>query len=918
MKNFTLSVFIFFLSFSILSAQISIYSPVKARKLPLPNSSSKMIKYYQFEQASAPFNSIASTGTEVTPNGDWDDGYYYLDLTGQFSFVYNLKRVSSFSINTNGTLVMGRNQYIDFSNNLADNDRWPVLAPLWDDLNFYKNGSGDGLFYQIDTSGTDTVLTIEWNNVCRYGSNGNPVSFQIKLHSQTGVIEFIYSNMSKATNWSASASIGINDQEDGVTKFISVTPGTPPTVSYTTANNSINGTTLASIDSGTVYRFTYVPPDYDLGIIKVTPNLKFVGDTINLSVDVFNNGTTTANNFTLITEIFDADTNQIFTDTLTVSGAFLLYMNDSTFVMPDPWIPDSAGVYTIRTYLTYANDQDSTNDTLVSQLIVLNQPQYALDTIYGYDLNKDSTAQIDIDSGHVKYLNQPDIDNDLVGGDFVGLYPQTKLYATSWWYSTLYYIHDDGIAYSLGKFSGLQEGDKILGFTWDQKSNTIYAIAFNFDNGTNLYTLDIENMRATFLANIADHALNGLAADTSGQLYVIDLLSNSLCKIDKNTYTLELVNTLGINLNWAFIDLAIDRTTNILYGTLYDAYHSSGAFGIIDTTPNITNSFRQISYTSQITMAAVYSRTYTVAFNIIDTAGNALEGTTIKVGGQILTTNTAGSASTELGKNQYTAIISKYGYYTDTLNFTVNSDSSFTITLRLMPKVTFTIIDNDNNPLDSAKISVNGQSIYTNTNGIAEIPLPAGQHTANISKDGYFPVNFNFDLSSDTSFTISLTPVPVTYTVTFNVTDSASNPLSGASIYVAGYTLTTDNTGTASITLNNGDYTAVVTKDYYDYKILNFTLSSDTTFNVKLTRISTSLDNIDGIKIYPNPASSVVHISNAQGYILTIYNLAGKTIVKQAINRSLQTINVGKLPAGLYLLNLRNSKKQINLKLMVK
>ncbi len=917
MKNFILSAFAFFLSFSLLNAQISIYSPVKPLKSK-PSNSQKAVKYYHFEQDAAPFTSISTTGTAITPGGDWDDGTYYLDLTGQFSFLYNGKTISTFAINTNGALILGKNTAAGYNNNLASTDKWPILAPLWDDLKFYNSGSGDGLFYQIDVLGTDTVLTIEWYNVCHYGSSGNPVSFQVKIHSESGIIEYVYSNMSKASSWNASASIGLNDQENGVTKFLSITPGDPATVSYTTPNNSINNSTLASIDSGTVYRFTYIPPEYDLAITKISPRLKFLGDTITFSVNVANNGSNTADNFAVITEVYDQDTNQVFADTLNVLDAGLEYLHDSVFTIPDFWIPDTNEIYTVKSYVVYPPDLDSTNDTLISPLIVLNRPKYSLDTLYSYDLDQDSIAKIDIDSGHVTYISKPAVDNTLVSGDFVGSYPDTRLYSVSWWNSTLYYIHDDGTAYSLGKFTGLQEGDKILGLTWDKKTNTIYAIAFNFDNGTNLYTLDLKNMRATFLANIADHALNGFAADTSGQLYVIDLLSNSLCKIDKNTYTLELVNSLGINLNWSFVDLAIDRTTNTLYGVLYDAEHGSGTFGIIDTTPDITNSFKRISYTNQITVAAIYSQTYTVAFIVQDTATNLLENASIKAGGQILTTGFGGLASTKLGRNQYTAIVSKYGYYTDTLNFTVNSDTLFTITLRTMPKVVFTVVDYDNNPIDSAKISIDGLTIFTNTDGIAITPLPSGHHTAIISKDGYFTSNFDFNVSSDTSFTFSLMTVPQSYTVTFNVIDSESNPLPGANIYISGNTLTTDNNGTASTTLYNGDYTAVVTRDYYDYKILNFTLSSDTTFTITLTRISTSLSNVDGIKIYPNPASNVVHINNAQGYMLIIYDLTGKAVVKQAINRNLQTINIQKLPAGLYLLNLRNSKNQINLKLIVK
>ncbi len=246
-------------------------------------------EYYNFYQSSGTFTSIVSTGTKVTPTG-YDDGSYDLDLSADgYTFPYAGTDYSLFSINTNGAIELGNTGFSGLSNNLSSSSYEPVIAPLWDDMRFYNYDTTiQGIFYQLDGTAGNRVLTIEWADLNRYGYSGDTcgVNFQIKLYEANGSIELIYGDMSNASNWSsASASIGINKDDNGTMTFQSVTPGNPATVSTTTANNSIDADEIAAIPEGTTYLFSYeVPTAYAVTFsLKDTNDNPLQGVQINIS-----------------------------------------------------------------------------------------------------------------------------------------------------------------------------------------------------------------------------------------------------------------------------------------------------------------------------------------------------------------------------------------------------------------------------------------------------------------------------------------------------------------------------------------------------------------------------------------------------------------------------------------------------------
>lgn len=76
-------------------------------------------------------------------------------------------------------------------------------------------------------------------------------------------------------------------------------------------------------------------------------------------------------------------------------------------------------------------------------------------------------------------------------------------------------------------------------------------------------------------------------------------------------------------------------------------------------------------------------------------------------------------------------------------------------------------------------------------------------------------------------------------------------------------------------------------------------------------------NNIEGLAIYPNPATDQINIaSNGIGTKqVTIFDLVGKKVIETSTN---QTVNVSGLKAGIYLVNVQQDGKSATRKLVIK
>jgi hypothetical protein len=209
--------------------------------------------YYTFSESTSPYVELTGGLVAFPASGTSDDGQFTAPIG--FNFDYETNTYTQLGISTNGGLGLVSLTSISYTNDLSSSssNRSNMIAPLWDD-HYQRSGDNGIITYLTTGTAPNRVFTVQWKNLS-WRSSGKTVSFQAQLFEGSNNIQFNYGTNN--SNESRSASIGFNNGRSG-TDFISVTPGSPATSSFTTANNNINTTNYPGLNKS--YLFTYTAP----------------------------------------------------------------------------------------------------------------------------------------------------------------------------------------------------------------------------------------------------------------------------------------------------------------------------------------------------------------------------------------------------------------------------------------------------------------------------------------------------------------------------------------------------------------------------------------------------------------------------------------------------------------------------------
>ena len=135
-------------------------------------------------------------------------------------------------------------------------------------------------------------------------------------------------------------------------------------------------------------------------------------------------------------------------------------------------------------------------------------------------------------------------------------------------------------------------------------------------------------------------------------------------------------------------------------------------------------------------------------------------------------------------------------------------------------------------------------------------------------------------------------------TITYNYIDSEMNSLTqDASMYVY-------------------SSTSSAWSEYLDTDSADYTVTSTFTSPNQIGKVTVgALNSLSiedamamGIRIYPNPFSSVINVDYSEDLQLTLFNVLGQ----QVLSASSKTINISKLDQGTYILRTKDSNNNIN------
>lgn len=152
-------------------------------------------------------------------------------------------------------------------------------------------------------------------------------------------------------------------------------------------------------------------------------------------------------------------------------------------------------------------------------------------------------------------------------------------------------------------------------------------------------------------------------------------------------------------------------------------------------------------------------RTYSTTFRTRNSTQESIQGATIFINGETLTTGTIGTATINLSNGTYNSTIEKEGYATVIQQVVVSSSAqTINITMREGYNVTLSVSEEHGNPLEGATITIDESlELTTDAEGKAVVVLQSGDYTYIVEKGGYSTVNGNFTVENgDAEFTIQL------------------------------------------------------------------------------------------------------------------------------------------------------------------
>lgn len=250
--------------------------------------------------------------------------------------------------------------------------------------------------------------------------------------------------------------------------------------------------------------------------------------------------------------------------------------------------------------------------------------------------------------------------------------------------------------------------------------------------------------------------------------------------------------------------------------------------------------------------------------------------------------------------------VSKLGYVTlNSVLSVVDSNIEQDINLTLVRhSVQFNVLA-DNQPVNDAVVTFNG---ITNRIGnyLFENILAGTGYAYTVEKIGYVDVSGTINVSDYTAVTVTL--VKEKFPVTFTVSVPSSKGINdfAAKLVIAGTTDTLDIGPNGQVVANfaSGYYSFKVWasgfQDYYGSFEVNNAAAS---VNVTLS-ISTNIDNngISNVKVYPNPFTNQVTLSNSLEIVnVVINNLIGqKVYTRKYQNSSKIIIDTNELLPGVY------------------
>jgi hypothetical protein len=237
---------------------------------------------YSMTASTPGYTALAGGGTNIPDLAAGSDLTISAPIPIGFNFVFDAATYTVIQASDNGYIHFGSDLAPtgygngtgdvvipnDFTDATAitpgNNTMRPFIAPLWEELAVANIGGNAS--YTVTGAAPNRILTVEWNKMSwRAPTGSDQISFQVKLHETTNIIDFIYFQGPQPVGLLPTASIGLAGKTPG--DYYSLSDSGPTPV----ASKSVNTTSIATKPAtGQMYRWSPAVTNTVTGISKNT------------------------------------------------------------------------------------------------------------------------------------------------------------------------------------------------------------------------------------------------------------------------------------------------------------------------------------------------------------------------------------------------------------------------------------------------------------------------------------------------------------------------------------------------------------------------------------------------------------------------------------------------------------------------
>lgn len=303
-------------------------------------------------------------------------------------------------------------------------------------------------------------------------------------------------------------------------------------------------------------------------------------------------------------------------------------------------------------------------------------------------------------------------------------------------------------------------------------------------------------------------------------------------------------------------------------------------------------------------------------------SGDPVQGAEIRIYNEVGLTDSSGMVSFSEVPESFFLEVSHIQYSSLPLQqVLIFSDTTLSLKMEENTyKLNFEVLDESTlNPVRGVSVSLNENVDVTDNEGKVSFDTYTGTASYNIEKSAYKPVSGTVLIKNDTTLLFLLERSHADVKIRLR---EGSTPVNNVWVRLEGDSILSDGLGLAKflqLPVRQEYNYSTFREGYVDQSGLLY-LRTDTTIDVAMEKLSSAVEIMgsnESFKIWPNPTTGTLHfeMTGVELSVLSIYDARGAKVLETKVSGNSETIELDKLPSGMYTVKLEGAPPSLIIKL---